>query len=248
MPNRIVREGIIDSPRINALPSWGAEVFYRRLMSVVDDFGRFEAHPQILLSKCYPLKLESVSTQDINGWLEQCEQAALLRRYNVASKAFLQIDNFGQRARTAKYPGPSESDKPHSTKAPPPPKSPPVAEQEQMFPVAVPTIDGKPLFERVVGAFLAAGVKLNEKDMLNAGRVWVSLPESEYEKAALCAEETARTREAEFMPSLPRFLRNTPWTRNGPGRLLPPPKAPPKSNPPRATATELLRKRGIVIE
>jgi hypothetical protein len=45
MPNRELREGILTSERINAL-TFPAEVFYRRLMSVVDDFGRCPAHPR----------------------------------------------------------------------------------------------------------------------------------------------------------------------------------------------------------
>ena len=44
MPNRILRDGILMSPRVNVLSS-EAELFYRRLMSVVDDYGRFSAHP-----------------------------------------------------------------------------------------------------------------------------------------------------------------------------------------------------------
>jgi hypothetical protein len=36
MPNRILRAGIITSDRVNAL-DFGAEVFYRRLMSAVDE-------------------------------------------------------------------------------------------------------------------------------------------------------------------------------------------------------------------
>ncbi len=39
MPNRIIREGILTSEAVNSL-SWEAEVFFRRLLSVVDDFGR----------------------------------------------------------------------------------------------------------------------------------------------------------------------------------------------------------------
>ncbi len=40
MPNRVIREGILNSQRVNKLTE-PAELFYRRLMSVVDDFGRF---------------------------------------------------------------------------------------------------------------------------------------------------------------------------------------------------------------
>ena len=43
MPSRIIRDGILTSERINALTE-RAELFYRRLMSVVDDYGRFPAN------------------------------------------------------------------------------------------------------------------------------------------------------------------------------------------------------------
>ena len=38
MPSRVIRDGILESESVNAL-SWEAELFFRRLMSVVDDFG-----------------------------------------------------------------------------------------------------------------------------------------------------------------------------------------------------------------
>ena len=39
MPSRILREGINTSPKVNALSPM-AELFYRRLMTVADDYGR----------------------------------------------------------------------------------------------------------------------------------------------------------------------------------------------------------------
>ena len=47
MPDRIVRQGILTSDRVNQL-DWGAECFYRRLMSIVDDYGRYDARPAVL--------------------------------------------------------------------------------------------------------------------------------------------------------------------------------------------------------
>lgn len=113
MPDRILREGIIGSFAINAL-SQGAEIFYRRLMSVVDDFGRFEAHPQILRARMYPLQLDRYTDVDVERWLAECckigaEGQALITCYEVKFKKLLQINNFGQRERYAKYPGPGES-------------------------------------------------------------------------------------------------------------------------------------------
>ena len=45
MPNRIIREGHLDSERVDQL-SEQAENFYSRLRLVVDDYGRFEYSPR----------------------------------------------------------------------------------------------------------------------------------------------------------------------------------------------------------
>ena len=43
MPNRILRDTILRSERVARL-SPTAELFYRRLMSVADDYGRYYAN------------------------------------------------------------------------------------------------------------------------------------------------------------------------------------------------------------
>ena len=107
MPNRIVREGILTSERVNAL-SPNAEVFYRRLMSVVDDFGRFSANPTLLRAACYPLQLEVVKEVSIKKHLAECVDAGLIVLFTVAAKTFLELQDFRQqvRARESKYPSP----------------------------------------------------------------------------------------------------------------------------------------------
>ena len=110
MPNRIVREGILTSERVELL-SWAEEVFYRRLMSVVDDFGRYYARPALLRAACYPLLLTKVSDSDIEKWLSACENAALVRVYPASDgKRYLQLLDFRQHIRAAesKYPPPPD--------------------------------------------------------------------------------------------------------------------------------------------
>lgn len=80
MPSRIIREGILTSERINSL-SFPAEVFYRRLMSVVDDFGRFDARLSMLRASCYPLKVDVVREADISRWIAECEKAGVVALY-----------------------------------------------------------------------------------------------------------------------------------------------------------------------
>ena len=71
MPSRILREGINTSPKVNALSPM-AELFYRRLMTVADDYGRFYANPATLRGACWPTCPEKVTEAQISGWLSEC--------------------------------------------------------------------------------------------------------------------------------------------------------------------------------
>lgn len=111
MPNRIVREGILTSERIAALVKaggWEAEVFYRRLMSIVDDYGRFTAQVAVLRAQMYPLQLEQMREANVSRCLDQCQAAGLVRLYSVSGKQYLQLEDFRQQVRSkhAKYPPP----------------------------------------------------------------------------------------------------------------------------------------------
>lgn len=107
MPNRIVREAILTSEPVCSL-GWPEEVFYRRLMSIVDDYGRSEANPQLLRSRCYPLQTDQVRNADLTRWIAACEKAGLIVVYDIEGKRYLQIEKFGQQLRSA-------------SKCPPPP-------------------------------------------------------------------------------------------------------------------------------
>ena len=108
MPTRMLRDGILTSERI-ALLAWDAEVFYRRLMSVVDDYGRFYATPMLLRAACYPLQLDKVSDADIGKWLRCAEKAALVSVYPAQDgKRYLELLDFGQRIQSkSKFPPPA---------------------------------------------------------------------------------------------------------------------------------------------
>lgn len=111
MPNRIIREGILTSERVDSLPSWASEVFYRRLMNVVDDFGRYYANSSLLRAACYPLKIDKVSNADIDKWLADCAGAGLVSTYDSGGRRYLQMLDFRQqeRAKASKFPqAPSE--------------------------------------------------------------------------------------------------------------------------------------------
>lgn len=111
MPSRIIREGINSSPRINALTP-GAELFYRRLLSVVDDYGRYYASPATLRGACWPTNPERVTDKDVAGWIAECahvaiKAGALVRLYEVNGAKYLEVVDFNQKIRSkSKYPDP----------------------------------------------------------------------------------------------------------------------------------------------
>lgn len=107
MPSRILREGILTSERVAAL-SWPAEVFYRRLHSVVDDFGRYFAKPMALRAACYPMQLDRVKDAEIEKWLLESSAARLIKLYDVDGQTFLELLDFHQqiRAKKSRFPDP----------------------------------------------------------------------------------------------------------------------------------------------
>jgi hypothetical protein len=109
MPNRYTREGINDSKTINRL-SWQGEVFYRRLMLAVDDFGRFEADTELLRCELFKRQLSKVSEDDIERLLAECQDVEALFMYVIGGKRFLVMNKWEQgRAKYSKYPPPPES-------------------------------------------------------------------------------------------------------------------------------------------
>lgn len=118
MPTRMLRDGILTSERVDALTA-PQEVFYRRLMSVVDDYGRFHAHHSLIRAACYPLKLATVSDSDVGKLLTGCVSAGLVRVYPAKDgKRYLELLDFGQRIQAkSKFPDPPSfvQDSPCST-------------------------------------------------------------------------------------------------------------------------------------
>ena len=106
MPNRYVRESAIESERVNNL-SWHGEVFFRRLINRVDDFGRFTASIPLLRASLFPLQLDRVSEKDVQKLLNESEENGLLATYEVEGKRYLSLAKWEQgRAKASKYPQP----------------------------------------------------------------------------------------------------------------------------------------------
>lgn len=80
-------------------------------MSVVDDFGRYTAHPKLLRAALFPLQLEKIRETEMERLLLDCAEAGLLCYYEIDSKKYLELNDFRQqrRAETSKYPDPSHA-------------------------------------------------------------------------------------------------------------------------------------------
>ncbi len=109
MPDRIVRAAILTSERVDRLDE-GAENFYRRLLNVVDDYGRFDARPIVLRTALYPIRSDShvsTSLENITARLQQCAAAGLVILYEVTQKPYGILLNLGApRARSSRFPDP----------------------------------------------------------------------------------------------------------------------------------------------
>lgn len=108
MPTRYLKPGVCDSERINAL-SDAAECLFYRLLVNVDDFGRMDARPALVKSRCYPVK-ESVTPRTCEKLLAELAAAQLLVLYEVEAKPYLQMQKWDSvpRAKVSKCPAPAD--------------------------------------------------------------------------------------------------------------------------------------------
>lgn len=117
MPNRILKDSICTSDNLDRLTP-AEEVFWYRLLVQCDDYGRMDARPAIIRARCYPLRLETVSDQDVSSWLAALKAAGLITLYESDGKRYLQIVTWSlhqqQRAKRSKYPAPAAIPTPDS--------------------------------------------------------------------------------------------------------------------------------------
>lgn len=107
MPNRILKESICTSPTIESLAAQ-EEVFFYRLIVNCDDYGRFDANPKILRAKCFPLKIDELTDEDIAKWLKKLSQLNLIIVYEFEGSEYLQMATWEKhqqvRSKRSKFP------------------------------------------------------------------------------------------------------------------------------------------------
>lgn len=104
MPTRYLKPGICDSDAIDKCSPLAETLFYRLLVNV-DDFGRIDARPVLIKSKCFPLK-EEITSKDIERLLAELTRNGLVVVYAHTGKAYLQLCKWDNvpRAKESKCP------------------------------------------------------------------------------------------------------------------------------------------------
>ena len=110
MPNRIIKESICTSEKIDRLSTF-AETFFYRLIVNADDYGRMDGRAAVLRSRLFPLK--DVRNSQIEDALCELASVELVSTYTVDGKPFVRLlawDRHQQiRAKKSKFPAPDTS-------------------------------------------------------------------------------------------------------------------------------------------
>lgn len=98
MPTRYLKPGICDSSVIDKASAL-AECLYYRLLVNVDDFGRLDARPAVVRSKCFPLK-DTISNKDTEKLLQELEDCGLIILYEIDGCIYMQFTKWDNVARS----------------------------------------------------------------------------------------------------------------------------------------------------
>lgn len=104
MPQRFLRPGITNSELWNAV-SWEAQSLFIRILTLVDDFGQYDARPAIIWGHCYQIWNElhpdaAINLQQVAQMLQQLAASNLIEvRRTKSGKQYLQVTQWKERVR-----------------------------------------------------------------------------------------------------------------------------------------------------
>lgn len=108
MPNRIIKDSIHTSERLNALSDFQFRLWVS-LITYVDDFGRGDARPAVIRGTCFPLR-DRITNRDIEAALTALAGAGCVSLYNVDGKPYLYFPNWEShqsiRNKRSRFPAP----------------------------------------------------------------------------------------------------------------------------------------------
>lgn len=113
MPQRLLRDGILDSRAVQAV-SDSAMLLYYRLISVVDDYGRFDLDCYVIRARCFQFVFDRWPIERIEECMEELSKKIvppnkqpLITTYELDGRRYFQVNKFNQRTQARpRFPGP----------------------------------------------------------------------------------------------------------------------------------------------
>ena len=113
MPNRIIKDSILDSETVGPLPDFEWRLFVS-LICLADDYGRYTANPSTIKGHAFNQRDGKVTAEDVAKGLERLREAGAIQIYAVAEKHYLCLPTWAKhqniRAKQSKYPAPEEGE------------------------------------------------------------------------------------------------------------------------------------------
>lgn len=111
MPNRIIRDSIKTSTSLAAVSDLAERTFFR-LITLMDDFGRYHGSPKTLLAACFPEGAEGLTRVRFDHALTELEEQDMVRFYSEGSRRYCYSPTWPKyqrrRASESKFPQPPE--------------------------------------------------------------------------------------------------------------------------------------------
>jgi hypothetical protein len=151
MPQRFLRPGLRTSERWNSV-SRDAQALYIAILTLVDDYGRYDGRPSVLCGDAFSVWNEKNPTARINpqetaALCCELQNSQLIHFYEVEGKKCLQMIQWEERVRDGakeKWPKPNESTHPQESagiRSVPLPPSPPPSPTPTPLPAAAGVTD-----------------------------------------------------------------------------------------------------------
>ena len=108
MPNRIIKESIRTSKKVNNLSDFQFR-FWIYLITYVDDYGRGSADPEILRGFVFPRR-KGITEEQISQSLQALANSGMINLYEVDGESYFCFPNWEThqqvRAKKSKFPAP----------------------------------------------------------------------------------------------------------------------------------------------
>jgi hypothetical protein len=117
MPQRFLRPGITTSDGWNSV-SFPAQSLFVRILTLVDDWGRYDGRVAVLHGQCFALRSD-IKPQQTAAFRSELHNAGLIQVYTADGKDYVQVTKWQERARGthSKFPDPPPEKPPQESAA-----------------------------------------------------------------------------------------------------------------------------------